>query len=726
MTARQELALGYAKAGYTVFPVHEVDIRGVCTCRKGAECGSPGKHPRIDGGFKGATSDEATVRRWWSQWPNANIGIATGRPSGVFAVDVDKRSGGYESLERWEAERGELPATLTSLTGGGGRHLFYRYPQDGDLPGRINWIQGVDIKSDGGYVVAPGSNHAAGAPYQWRDVETPIAEAPSALLSAIREASGGTNGREPLPSPSTILAGIPEGRRDETLFRYACQLRRRYNDQREEIEVLVLEAARRCVPPFPDDQALAKVEQAFKQDHTDDANGSAAPDGLPLTHGGNGKRFARLLGARFLYLDGSGWRRWDGSVWEACSESQMEQAAQDVVDTLRVQLGDLSLGRHARNALNRWIDATDSPQGLRSMLAMARLDRGLFYLPDDVNKDPDLLPVANGVVNLRTGELRPASRHDLFMAASPYRYDPNCPTPRWLDFLMWAMGGDEKMVAYLQRLVGYSATGLHTEHIFPMLIGGGGNGKSTFVETIMALLGSMAVPFPAEALTGPEMSERHTELLRGARLAITSETNARAGLNSATVKSYTGDELLTARKLYQDLSTFPATHTNWFVSNSRPKVSDDSDGFWRRARLIRFDAVVEPGKGDPELKAKFLKEEGPGILAWIVRGATLYYADGLDDPRKVRAATDGYREDEDLVMDFINDCLSVGPQLFIDRRTLKVLYDAWCEGEGIERRERLGMRELVASIGKRVEIDPNAVTGGRRGIVGIGSNLPQY
>ena len=139
-------ALQYAQRGWSVFPVYEAASIGVCSCPKGTTCSSVGKHPRIQRGFKAATTDEAVVRDWWSKWPNANIGIATGEKSGLLVVDVDPRHDGDISLGELESQHGKLPNTVESLTGGGGRHVLFKYPQGMVVKMRKSVGSGLDIK----------------------------------------------------------------------------------------------------------------------------------------------------------------------------------------------------------------------------------------------------------------------------------------------------------------------------------------------------------------------------------------------------------------------------------------------------------------------------------------------------------------------------------------------------------------------------------------------------
>jgi hypothetical protein len=160
-----EAALEYGRRGFAVFPGHSLARSGSCTCGR-PNCASPGKHPRIKEWQLKASTDPLVISEWWRRWPDANVCIATGAISGVIVIDVDPRHGGNESLAALERDCGPLPATVTSKTGGGGSHLFFQHPGH-DVPNRTNVLPGIDVRGDGGFVVAPPSAHASGREYTW-------------------------------------------------------------------------------------------------------------------------------------------------------------------------------------------------------------------------------------------------------------------------------------------------------------------------------------------------------------------------------------------------------------------------------------------------------------------------------------------------------------------------------------------------------------------------------
>lgn len=186
MSDLKRAALYYANYGWPVVPLHFMKD-GRCSCGRG-RCDSPGKHPTTPHGLKDASWNSIQIETWWDTRPDANVGIATGADAGIVVIDVDPRHGGDESLAELVREHGELPATVEALTGGGGRHLVFKHPGS-TVRNRSNMRPGIDVRGDGGYIVAPPSNHASGAQYRWREGHGPHertpAEMPAWLLALV-------------------------------------------------------------------------------------------------------------------------------------------------------------------------------------------------------------------------------------------------------------------------------------------------------------------------------------------------------------------------------------------------------------------------------------------------------------------------------------------------------------------------------------------------------------
>lgn len=278
-----EAAIGYATAGWQVFPCHPT-----------------GHQPLVEHGFYGATADVEKIRGWWWRWPDAAVALRTGQESGVFAVDVDPRNGGGYSLEHLEGQQGPLPETVESQTGGGGRHLLFRWPGTRVPCSTGKVAPGIDVKGDGGYIILPPSDHKSAKRYCWMIGQEPgehtLADAPAWLMNMIMRPE------EPAPGPEGLAAAlhdaIPEGYRNKTLASIAGHLRR-IGMQVEEIKAALLAVnGHRCTPPLeaaeveriarsigrydPDSAAQAQVEQ-WPERYLGTQGAGASPMGPVMT-----------------------------------------------------------------------------------------------------------------------------------------------------------------------------------------------------------------------------------------------------------------------------------------------------------------------------------------------------------------------------------------------------------------------------------------------------------
>lgn len=271
-------ALDYAGQGWPVLPLHSIRD-GHCTCGK-ADCDRPAKHPLgrlVPHGVKDATTDEATIRAWWTAAPWASVGIATGGVSGIVALDVDPRSGGNESLDALEHKHGTLPETITSATGGGGEHRLFEHPGS-TIGNRVNLAPGLDVRGDGGYIVAPLSLHASGERYAWllSPDDVPLAGIPLWLLKLVQgdgAADGAPTAHSDGVAAATTVGDLPDDWHerlltDPILLGYWTKKKELNGDDRS-MSAYALAIANRLVREYPDDsdpQRLA-ILSAFYRAH---------------------------------------------------------------------------------------------------------------------------------------------------------------------------------------------------------------------------------------------------------------------------------------------------------------------------------------------------------------------------------------------------------------------------------------------------------------------------
>jgi putative DNA primase/helicase len=238
-------ALAAAKHGYHVFPLWGI-VHGHCACPKGRACPRPGKHPRLADWQDAATTDLDQIVRWWRTTPLSNVAIACGK-SRIFIVDIDPERGGEEEFRDLIAAYGQIPATVEAITGSGGRHLYFRSPGGISNHSPFN---AIDIRGNGGYVVAPGSLHASGDEYHWEvsshPDDVPIALPPPWLLDLLTRQPAKAATAPPFPER------IPEGRRHHWLVSLAGTLRRRGASAEELFACLAVFNHSRCDPPLSD------------------------------------------------------------------------------------------------------------------------------------------------------------------------------------------------------------------------------------------------------------------------------------------------------------------------------------------------------------------------------------------------------------------------------------------------------------------------------------------
>jgi putative DNA primase/helicase len=277
------------------------------------------------------------------------------------------------------------------------------------------------------------------------------------------------------------------------------------------------------------------------------------------------------------------------------------------------------------------------------------------------------------------------------------------------------MGGDEQMLAYLQRCVGYTLTGDVSEQCLFFLHGKGQNGKSTFAETVQKLLGDYMLKSSSKLYTLDRYgTEPETEIARlfGKRLVTSTETEARSELAESRVKDLTGGDTLSGRELYQKAFNFQPMHKLWIYGNHRPNVSGNDKGIWRRIKLIPFEVTIPDDEKDPGLMQK-LEGELPGILIWAVKGCLDWQKRGLCEPSKVTNATKEYREEEDILAEFVSAVCLVAPSAEVNRSELYAAYRRWkgfmplaarnfnklmeSRGEGIYHRRTHGLTAGTAS-----------------------------
>jgi putative DNA primase/helicase len=668
-------ALKYAGRGWHVFPLY--GSRGhVCTCGR-PSCSSPGKHPRLSGGFKEATTDPEQVRAWWARWPEANIGVRTGVESGIVVVDVDPDSGGEKSLRRLEDLYGVLPSTVVSITGGGGQHFVFRHPgvDVRNSAGRLG--PGLDVRGDGGYVVAPPSVHASGRAYLWRpgrSSENELVDLPEWLLDLLR--GGGQSDR----SSTLVGALIREGSRNSTLTSLAGGMRRRGLSESAIYAELRKLNADRVVPPL-DDREVAAIATSISRYEP-----APIAQQYKLTDYGNAERLVDRHGQDLRFAPGLGWLVWDGRRWERDQNGEVMRRMKDTVRSVWAELPKVE-DRDEREALYRFLLRSEAASRLKAAVELAGSEDLVVVSATALDADPWLLNVANGTVDLRTGELGEHQRDDLITKLSPATYVPGARSALWDQFLARITGNDVELQSFLQRAAGYSLTGLTSEEKLFFAHGPGASGKSTFLEAIKAVLGDYSATADFETFLkkrGDGGIRNDIARLAGVRLAVGIEVEQGKQLAEGLVKSLTGGDTITARHLYKEHFEFLPQFTLWLAANDRPRVSGSDSGIWRRIVQVPFTEAIPEQERDPALKLRLKTnpEIQAAVLAWAVEGCLAWQQQGLNIPERVKLYTEDYRQENDPFVDFFEERCLFEPKARVRRSELRQAYEHWARSNG--------------------------------------------
>jgi putative DNA primase/helicase len=477
--------------------------------------------------------------------------------------------------------------------------------------------------------------------------------------------------------------------------------------------------------PFPadwsDDDILRRVRDAEREV----ARGSAlSKASWPTTDVGNAERFSRQHGADVRYCHP--WNKWlvfDGRRWAMDSMGEVMRRAKRVARSILVEASQIEDGE-LREQLAKWAAASERRERLGDMIVLAESEQPIPIAVESLDSHPWLLNCENGTVDLKTGELREHRREDYLTKLCPLEYptEPGDEPDLWLEFLDRIFDGKTDLIGFLQRLIGMALVGDVLEHVLPIFYGVGANGKSVFLETVCGMLGPDYAMHAPQGLLMASKSDRHpTELadLHGKRFVAAVETADGGRLSESLVKELTGGDSIRARRMREDFWQFRPSHTVVLATNHKPNIRGTDHGIWRRIRLVPFSVIIPDHEQDKQLSHK-LRIEWPAILRWAVTGCLTWQRDGLKAPDEVKAATDEYKIDMDVLGEFIDECCVIDPEYETPAGALFAAYKAWAEkrGEFVESQTKFGTR-----LAERGFVKDRASGGANRGRVqyrGIG------
>jgi putative DNA primase/helicase len=414
-----------------------------------------------------------------------------------------------------------------------------------------------------------------------------------------------------------------------------------------------------------------------------------------LTDLGNAERLVYHFGDRIRYCHAwKKWLIWKGTRWEVDQTGQIHQLAKKVVRRIYREVQDFGLNASKRQEIAKHAAASEYERRLAAMIALAQSE--VSITPDMLNGYPWLLNCQNGTIDLRTGRLLPHRMEDFITRLAPVDFEPDARCHRWLEFLDRIMDGNHQLIDFLQRAVGYALTGETSEQCLFIFWGGGANGKSTFLQAMSHVLGDYAMSTPTETLLVKRRGAIPNDVarLKGARFVVACEADAENRLAESLIKQMTGGDTISARFLHQEWFEFEPTHKVFFGTNHKPVIKGTDYAIWRRIRLVPFTITIPEEERDKSLPEK-LKDEAAGILAWAVQGCLAWQRRGLGAPEEVKEATDSYREEMDVLGEFLKDRCRVSTDAKVSSKDLFEAYSAWCEANG---QEPVGQRAFVSTL----------------------------
>jgi putative DNA primase/helicase len=746
-----QAAISYARRALAVIPVRWIE-NGVCSCIRGAECASPGKHPVHENWPVVATTDSLEVAHWWRPapaegipaewWPKANIGIVTGRKSGVWVLDVDSYNGGDARLAGYENRHGPLPETRVHHTGGGGIHYFWIHPGF-DVRNDAKKVlgQGLDLKGERGFVVAPPSVSAKGAyelnPAQDTDPVPAPAWLTELLRSYDRDQLGasiagpmpdvpGSAGRRyaeaALRSETERLREAEPGTRNDTLNQCAFSLGTLGGAGLVD-ETIAFTALREAAleAGLSEGEIRPTFMSGWKSgmESPRRVQWRAMESDWPIrapTEFGLADRMADHYGDVLRWCpERSTWMTYQHGVWVTRQAVTAEWYAQMMIRSLP-ETEALSYEEEPGNAGDT---ETPSPRDLflewvakqqtrKAVSSAARLCMGLPLMRMDqatFDLDPMLLNVKNGVISLATGEFLDHSPDLRMTLQADVHYRRGETAPQWDAFLR-RVQPDPEMRAYLQRVAGYCATGLVTEQAMFLWTGTGANGKSVAQNVLAHILGGYAQTVPTSTLMASTVDDRipnDVARMTGKRFLVASETKQGKALDEQRLKQLTGGDTISARYMRAEWFDFDPVGKIQLTTNHLPRMSDDT-ATWRRIHLITWPVVIPEGERDGKLQERLIREEASGILSWIVDGALAWQQEGLSPPEGVLAAKEEYRVDEDVVEQFIAAMIDVLPAVNgAANRSSAAIYTAfeyWAQQEKLTQEAKMARKALTARLRK--------------------------
>lgn len=417
---------------------------------------------------------------------------------------------------------------------------------------------------------------------------------------------------------------------------------------------------------------------------------------------GNAERMFDYFGniLKYSYVD-KRWLYYRDGKWTFDNVGEIFRVADAALEIMKKEstLWEEHEGGIFYDDYKKHVKKTRSNNAKKAMVK--ELEHRVPILPKNMDTDKMSVNCKNGIIDLRSGKLMPHDINKFMTKMLNVQLPENPKSPRlWLDFLSDIFGDDRELIRYIQKAVGYSLSGSTNEQCVFFLYGTGRNGKSTFLEIVRYIMGDYATNIqPETIMVRPSQGSANSDIarLKGARFVTSVEPNEGMRINEGLLKQLTGDDVVTARKLYGDEFEFKPEFKLWMATNHKPIIRGTDTGIWRRIHIIPFTVSIPVEKVDRRLKYK-LREELPDILAWAVEGCRIWQSEGLRMPKAVLDAVQEYRHEMDVISAFTDACCIVGGEVKSSQ-----LYAVYSEWTAENNEYRMSSTKFGVEVAKRFE-----------------------
>lgn len=399
---------------------------------------------------------------------------------------------------------------------------------------------------------------------------------------------------------------------------------------------------------------------------------------------GNAERFVDLFGenVRYCYTEKK-WYFYNSMRWSVDNLGVILRMADKCVEAMKAEAklylqADEESGGDMAKAFEKHMKSSRSNKSKKAMLN--EIEHHLPILPIQMDRYKMALNTPSGIINLKNGDVKAHNPEYYFTKITSVDCAEAADCPRWLAFLDDIFAGDKDLIRYIQKAVGYSLTGSTAEQCAFFLYGTGRNGKSTFIDVIRDVFGDYAANIQPETIMvkSSQSNAINSDIarLKGARLVTSVEPNEGVRLNEGLLKQLTGDDTVTARKLYSEEFEFKPEFKLWMATNHKPIIRGTDTGIWRRIHMIPFNVQIPEDKIDKNLTHK-LKAEMTAIFKWCIDGCILWQKEGLKMPSAVLQTVREYRREMDVISAFIEDkCTLEGT---VQASMLYAAYVSWAD-----------------------------------------------